>query len=469
VRGVRVPEPRGNQERGLRVPGGRQVGALLAWQLALTAVLAGSALSKFVPLTYDEAWNYINLAARGPLHVLRNYEYPNNHVLFTLAQTLLPTSAIAKNPHALRLLNVLVAGVLLGIVAILAWRETHGRFAAAWVALALAFCSPLFTLYLFLARGYLLGTSLLLLALLCAAAARPFAAGVLLGLAIATVPTFAFAGPGMLAGFWFGRNPVAARVRQMAISAAPALALALVTYGRHLDRINAHRRAAWTAGVTLEGFCRETLGSMGNALPASIAVAALLAVAAWPVGPPRCAEPRSARLPVFLLLAVTSFYAVVAVCALTRISNLPFPRNAMFVPLFAWLAAFLLAQRGGPWLRRICLVALLANGLWGGNLFARTFLSRHAATYAYPYYGELSPTASERLPELARQMNVTGVQAEWAAEPVASLYSAALRVPLRRADGMVERPCDLGDGPWEKGRRVWVEVSGSARPLLLCR
>src|SRR5215831_439554 len=83
----------------------------LAVSLAGLFLLGVAALSLpgRAPLTYDEAYNFTDLAAHGLGYVLSHYPNPNNHVAFTgLQALLLPADAVRRWPPLLRIPNLLV-------------------------------------------------------------------------------------------------------------------------------------------------------------------------------------------------------------------------------------------------------------------------------------------------------------------------------------------------------------------------
>src|SRR5262249_16185728 len=149
-----------------------------------------------VPLTSDESWNYHYVSRRGAFYALTTYELPNNHILFSALQSLLPDRLIVAWPPIIRLLNIIYGTVFL-LLAQYLLKPNLGSVGATIGAAALVLCNPLFTLYFFIARGYLLGSLLLLISLAIAATGRKFAlSAIFAGLATLCVPTFALALPG---------------------------------------------------------------------------------------------------------------------------------------------------------------------------------------------------------------------------------------------------------------------------------
>src|SRR5712691_6080337 len=151
--------------------------------LVLGAVAAAAGLTGAVPMTWDEGYTFLRISSHGLAAAFTTYPMPNNHVLFSGFESLLPAQWIAHWPPLLRTFNVAFAaamGAALGTVV-----------SSPLLAILLGLCAPIFTLYLLLARGYLIGTIFLLGAIVQADRARPLRAGLLAGLAVACVPTFA--------------------------------------------------------------------------------------------------------------------------------------------------------------------------------------------------------------------------------------------------------------------------------------
>ncbi|MBX3100931.1 MAG: hypothetical protein KF690_00325 [Bacteroidetes bacterium] len=108
------------------------------------------------PITYDEAYSYLNFTRQGPLVSLLYYPGTNNHPLFNALNALLP---------GIRWLPVLLGGMLVSVAYV--WLRLRWHAVAAWGAsLLLALTYPLL-LYGIHARGYALMLFCSLLGFLC--------------------------------------------------------------------------------------------------------------------------------------------------------------------------------------------------------------------------------------------------------------------------------------------------------------
>jgi len=106
-----------------------------------------------VPISYDEAWTYLNFSSKSPLITLSYYPAPNNHIFFTLLtnfSSILPLPPVI----ALRLPNLLILPIaFIGFTFIL--REWFSG-AMALIGSSLLIASYPIQLYSLQARGYLL-------------------------------------------------------------------------------------------------------------------------------------------------------------------------------------------------------------------------------------------------------------------------------------------------------------------------
>jgi hypothetical protein len=322
----------------------------------LVATVAGAAysllLARTLPLTYDEARNWLAFSRYGVHYVTHNYLVANNHVLYTALVSLLPASAVRDDPLNLRLLNIAVAIVLVDLMFV--WLLRAG---VPWlVSIAgLLLSGPLGVLYLGVARGYLLGTLLAFLGIqLLATRRRPLPAaigsGLLFALAVYTVPTFALGmlGIGLLL-LW------QRRLVEVLVWGASAAAVALVLYLPILHQVlkagqghplaGGHRLYAgrfapgdYSFTVLRDSLYLTAFGSTVLWLVIAAAIAAVVLVAALRMGgglaPLGAGLRRAAQeVTVFPLLAAyaAATLAVIEVANATRITSAPFVRNSLFV------------------------------------------------------------------------------------------------------------------------------------------
>jgi hypothetical protein len=352
------------------------------------ATLAGAAysvlLARTLPLTYDEARNWLAFSRHGVHYVTHNYLVANNHVFYTALVSLLPASAVRHDPLNLRLINIVVAIVLVDLMFI--WLTREGvPWLVAIAALLLA--GPLTVLYLGVARGYLLGTLLAFLGIHLLAARRrrlpaAIAAGVLFALAVYTVPTFALGmlGIGLLL-VWRGR------VVDAVVWGSTAVAIAVLLYLPILHQVlkagqghplaGGHRVYAgrfapgdYSFTVLRDSLYLTAFGSNALWLAIAVLLAAGLLVAAARTrggrGPAATGLRRGAGgTTVFALLAAYAIatLAVIEVANATRITSAPFVRNSMFVGfvVMLWLLRELRSDNASPRRRQVAATVIGAN------------------------------------------------------------------------------------------------------------
>ena len=320
--------------------------------MAVAAAIAALGLLAIVPLTWDEATNF--LLFHGVRTAFGTAQEPNYHWLFSMLQALIPARAIWAHPAMLRVLNAPIAVAL----AVALYKMLQSSPRPALLATLLLFCSPLFTLYLCVARGYLLGTLLLLCALLLRE--RPWIAGLLAGLSCACVPSFVLALPGALL----------ALSKRDALKAAIAGAAVIVP-----------------ASLAARGSLAATQ-RFGLIWPAFVHA---LLVPAWPAH--LCLglallfllRDRPRGLALGLLAACASALLAIAVLAFFELSTPPYPRNLLFVPLFGWLGV-LIVTRARP-----AVVGLLGVSAAIEVAFLVFALRPGGDPNALPYLRELTP------------------------------------------------------------------------------
>jgi hypothetical protein len=430
--------------------------------LGATFVVALSALSLCgrVPLTYDEAFNVTEIASRGVGYVVTHYPNPNNHVAFTALQALLlPESGVKAWPLALRIPNLVAgAGLLLLLTLILSRRESPA--VAVLIAVSALLSAPLFTTYLLVARGYLLGTLLLLASLVWTAGERTsLGTAALLALATWTVPTFAYAVPGVLAASIAGRKEERRAVAP-GIAGLVYLALVLLLYAPVLREMLAQRQSwrgfappgRFSLGVVLR------LTNLPSAVPGTVA---LLLAGGAALFSRRQQDAFRDRLLLLMLGALASFLILAEALAGLGFAGTPFWRYLLFAPLFLVLALGL-ALPALPRAARVLLFALLlANAALGLSDLEASFLQGNPA--AYRGFRALGPTGVERA--LLAGTPFSDVRCDSLAAAVCGAYAArlpGLSLGPLEAENL---PCLAGGSPPPDGLGIAVSARGGRRQL----
>lgn len=440
----------------------------------LVAAIAVLALAGLLPLTYDEAWNYLNLSAHGVRPVLGSYPVPNNHVLFTALQALLLNGLPNWWPPLLRLPNLLYLGALLGVTAAILERGGHARSVAVWLAVAVIFAAPIPALYAFVARGYLLGLLFVALAVLAAMEERLFRAALLMALAAWCVPTFAYWWPA------FALLPLAGQgIRRLrawkTATLSSALFGGLVAAAYYPLRSEVKRFAQFpfadlpdTPGQLLAEVAHNTL-YLHALLPRAAAVvlfllAWALLVAGWRAD--RMEGPRR-RLLFLALAGVVSGLAVPTATWAAGASRLPFTRNMIVIPFLVTLGLALLPEP----LRRIpgergrdaASLFLAANALLGAAWLASACLG--GDPNRLPGYRNLSGTPIERAIFRGVPLERAELRITFLDEPVVQAYLRRYQYSYEVVPGAAAAPCLSGSRHSPLGR---IQIRHRGHWLELC-
>ena len=427
------------------------------WLLVVTTL----SLRGHVPLTYDEAFNFTDVASRGVGYVISHYPNPNNHVAFTALQAIsLPATLVETWPPLLRIPNLLVGAALLALLVRVLGRRT-GPATATLLALCALLAAPLFTTYLLVARGYLLGTLLLLASLIWAAEGRSLAGTVvLLALATWTVPTFGYAVPGVLAGAALAGRDARRAAVALTLAGLSYLALVVLLYAPVLPAMLAQRQS-WRSTALPGGFSLGIVRRLANVTSSGTGVGALLLAAGAAVLARRQADRFRDRLLLLALAAGASFLLVAETLAALRLASTPFWRNMLFAPLLLALAlglALPALPRGG---QVLVWALLLFNAALGLRDLGTCFVTGSPADYRG--LRALGPTGIER--GLAVGAAFWNVRCDRLAEAVCQAYAAhlpGLSFGPAEADSL---PCLAGGSPPSEGLGITVSVSGGRRQL----
>jgi hypothetical protein len=176
----------------------------IRWWHVVLLVVAGATivlLGHAAPLTYDEAYNRLVYGDLGISGILRTYNAPNNHLLFTVLQSFIPNRLLAWDPWTIRIIGVASGiGMVAALIGVAALQRTTPL-----LGLCLVIGSPILVTYLFVSRGYTFSAVLLVAATALAVVLgrRNTFVGACLGagiLALGTwpLPTNAFFAPGWI-------------------------------------------------------------------------------------------------------------------------------------------------------------------------------------------------------------------------------------------------------------------------------
>jgi len=414
-----------------------------------------------VPLTYDEAWNFTDVASHGVVYVISHYPNPNNHVAFTALQAIsLPATLVETWPPLLRIPNLLVGAALLALLVRVLGQGT-GPVTATLIALCALLSAPLFTTYLLLARGYLLGTLLLLASLVWAAEGRSLGGTVvLLALATWTVPTFGYAVPGALAGAALCGRDLRRAAVAVSLAGLACLALVLLLYAPVLPAMLAQRQS-WRGAALPGRFSLGLLGRLANVPSTATGVGVLLLAMGGAVLARRRPDRFRDRLLLLTFAAGASFLLVAETLTALGLAGTPFWRNILFAPLFLALAlglALPALPRGG----QVLIWALLvSNAALGVRDLGTSFVTGSPAEYRA--LRALGPTGIERALEAGAPF--FNVRCDRLAEAVCQAYAAHLPGLSFGPAESGSLPCLAGGAPPPDGLGIAVSTGGGRRQL----
>jgi len=458
----------------------------LNWPVVLISTIwlfvGATSLLPIVPLTYDEAWNFSNIVANGSRWIATNYPYPNNHVLFSLAQSLFLQHQVIEAfwPPLLRLVNVALGLTLLILCNFFLKRLNVSHKARAAIILILVFGAPIYTTYFFVARGYLLACLLLLMSLASLHLGKKLPSMLLLALSIYAIPTFLFALPGIAVFIFLSRDiePRSSLIRHL-IRTVCFFGGTLILTGLFYSPIwkevflKRHNFSGASSPTDFSIKLTTAISSFGG-LGSHIVVIALLILFWLTCFVIASADRKIVAEPSYrfaLLCSITAVFAyLTCLAAILFIGiNIPFLRSLCFIPLLFQLSLGLLIEgiikiKSPKSLLPPSLAALYSlQGLVGVFLIISCFFLK--SPLDYPNFMELTPSPLERCIHSGISLSDQELIAvEWN-QPVLSLYGRPLGYSVSYIKENLPRySCICGDTPPPPHQRIAIKDGGS----LLC-
>ena len=339
------------------------------WHATLLAV-AGAAivwLAHAAPLTYDEAYNRLVYGDLGSSGILRTYNAPNNHLLFTVLQSFIPNRLLAWDPWTIRIVGV-ASGIAMvaALIGVSAARRTTPL-----LGLFVVIGSPLLVTYLFVSRGYTFSAVLLVAATATAVALarRSLLFGVCLGAAVLALGTWPLPTNGFFAPGWIIAALVIWGLRA-AIAGAVVYATAVaLMFAPIASQIEAQAKVRWNTPQRWWTWVGDVFNA-SSLVPLCLVLVAAIAVAAFVREHRRhsLAEFRAAgagaQFTLLTLAMAISWFALVGIGHAFGL-ELPFVRTAvpaLWIGVIAIVAAFPRGRLG------YLALALLVPGLVLGAL-----------------------------------------------------------------------------------------------------
>jgi hypothetical protein len=314
-----------------------------------------------MPLAYDETWNYNEAAALGPLYTVTHYGF-NNHVLYALFMSLIPQFLVRYQPFLMRIPNCLAS---LGLFALIGLtfelpfrsRKTVHPSVSIWqivLCLGAVLASAQVIYFYLVGRGYLLGCALALGAIYFRKSRfYPWISDALLVLAGYALFTFNYTWPGLLLIDVVEESFSLAAFKRIVYRWARTTGALLLLYVPLLSGMRDQVRQYQTFKPAWQ-YTLRTLHTAFNSPYSFQLFAGAIGISIATYFITRVTRPAELRaegpaplLAGYLASAVISYAITTEATNALHIVAAPYDRNAMFVPLFAIVAAGLSA---GTWL-----------------------------------------------------------------------------------------------------------------------
>ena len=415
-------------------------------------------LAWVAPLTFDEAYNRLHYGTLGSVRILRDYDRPNNHFVFTVIQSWLPVRMLRWEPWTIRVASVVIGSLLVLVVLLVA-----ARCGSLLIACCLIAGAPLLVTYLFVARGYGFSSLLIVVSVLV-----PFAlarragrraglilAALVLAVGIWPLPTNVLLVPGWLlgAGLLYG-------VADALPAGAVVVAAVAAEYIPAEAGLRKASHTAWNGHPGVWPYVRNVVDG-ASMIPVCLVAASVLVAVAFAranrfrsLADLRHAE-RRAQLAIWCVLAAASWFAGILLTDAAG-TPLPFTRNALPALWLLVLALVAAAPRGR--LNRLVALILAAPFVLGVLLWAQAGRNADWKPVADASRNDILYRTTPATIRDAGSIHATAVECEWWDWPVCvlvtpKLFRQGIRVNLIRNRYVAGLPCALGSrrppSPWQ--------------------
>ncbi len=301
-----------------------------------------------LPLTGDEAWNYLGFARYGPIFTLTHYELPNNHIFFTFIQSFFAHKKILIYfPLELRVFNCLVGALFLylsGLIICRILKKEKSIKLLFSISMLIFFASPLLTPYFISGRGYLLGSLLLFLGINFFLKKKFYYSSIFFILSIWTIPTFILTLPLIYLASMIVDKKYRASIF---ISGAIIPLSSIILYSPVIKDLIHASKFGWGYN-SLSLFIDLTFNSLSNLF--LVPLGSLIFVVTYFFSLIIIVNKGNKKLKKFtlyLFLANSSYLLLVVFQFILGLSTLPFVRNGIFIPIFVSITiscAFLISS-----------------------------------------------------------------------------------------------------------------------------
>lgn len=303
-----------------------------------------SIISPIIPISYDEAWNWTNVASKGHLFPIFNYPAANNHVFFSFLQSFVtPKFLLWYLPEITRLLNVFVDAFFILFVWYL-FSKFFKKSSPLWLAcifLIIVFTSPLSMPFFIIARGYLLGALLLLMGIYLLSSRKYFLTSLMFILSCWTLPTYSYCLPLIYLYALFSSNKKERIRLYLSILVVPITLFILyspimsgvLVQGKiwHTGTYAQFISAIWTAFSNLYNISPFIFINDFYFMSYIVSIAVLMR---------KNTDTATKRFFTLLTFSILSYIIVVGIFSWLGIATPPFLRVSLFIPLFGAITIF---------------------------------------------------------------------------------------------------------------------------------
>lgn len=390
-----------------------------------------------IPITYDEAWNYTNISSHGPLYSITNYPFANNHIFFTLMQSLtVPTQLLRYYPEAIRFFNLVIGitfiSVLYVYVTIVLKRKNLVWYPLAGIIVFLV--SPIVSLYFIVARGYLLGMVLLFAGIFTLSLRKYFIAALFFILSAWTVITYSYTFPLMYVSFLLLISP--RDRKKLVISAVCICAGLFICYRPVLLSVlkqgniwNPETFYGFLGGVvrSLSNFAAVDYGNILNGMYALGYAGSIFLILKTRI------SVQTKNFLVLLNLSIGSYLFTVGILSVFHIANPPPERAGMFIPVFVSITVISVAMLTRVrWIRYVLWSTVGINLLAGLYIFYMQTPFCHSNPFGIQCSAAIVPPVSDVERRLLKERKLTYIKVPDHQDDTLYLYfSKIYSVPIR--------------------------------------
>lgn len=406
---------------------------LIYFFVVFSALIFISIVYPLIPLNGDEVRTYLDFAQHGSLFSITHYEVPNNHVFFTFLQSFfLHKKILLLIPYEIRLLNTIICLLFFAFLSYIfttLLKKKMSLFVFLFLTLLCFFASPLLTPYFIVARGYLLGSLLLLAGAFFLSTNKFYLAAFSFILSVWTIPTFMFAVPLQYVGALLVNRRV--DQKKVIISGLLVPIGSIILYFPVWKDLLGNANMGW-GYESLNIFSLLTLNSVSNfsyirfGFVINIWYLIIFIFSFFFIQ--KKADEALRRFVLFLLLSIAGYLIIVLLFFLLGITSLPFVRNGLFIPLFVALTILFASFMTKGKVKGMLEISLLLNILIGIFLLTNLFPMNKKP---YPAFNGDQKYTSKSLIQFLTNKNVKYLSIDGNDNVLIMYYSFIYSIPIK--------------------------------------